>query len=71
MSKLFGKREEAKSVGNEALAYGFKILLNLLYGRFGTFPFSQIGFGKNINDLRPHPHPLLIEKLRDKTNGIF
>lgn len=42
VSSLFGSRQEAKRTGNEAMAYGYKILMNSLYGRFGINPQSTI-----------------------------
>lgn len=42
VSSLFGRRQEAKKTGNEAMAYGYKILMNSLYGRFGINPKSTI-----------------------------
>lgn len=42
VSSLFGKRQEAKKTGNDAMAYGYKILMNSLYGRFGINPLSTI-----------------------------
>lgn len=42
MLNLFGKRQEAKSAGNEASVYEFKILLNLQYNIFCINPLSII-----------------------------
>lgn len=42
VSSIFGRRQEAKKTGNEAMAYGYKILMNSLYGRFGINPESTI-----------------------------
>lgn len=42
VSSLYGKRQEAKKTGNEAMAYVYKILMNSLYGRFGINPLSTI-----------------------------
>lgn len=38
VSDIFGRRQEAKSEGNEAMSYIYKILMNSLYGRFGINP---------------------------------
>ncbi|GAA0146526.1 hypothetical protein LIER_06458 [Lithospermum erythrorhizon] len=35
-----------------------------------TFPFNQIGFGKNMSSLRPYPRPLLTKKSRGKTEVL-
>lgn len=42
VSSLFGKRQEAKKTGDDAMAYGYKILMNSLYGRFGINPQSTV-----------------------------
>lgn len=42
VSSLFGRRQEAKKTGNEAMAYVYKILMNSLYGRFGINQKSTI-----------------------------
>ncbi|GLJ16456.1 hypothetical protein SUGI_0280020 [Cryptomeria japonica] len=42
VTSLFGRRKEAKLSGDEAMAYGYKILMNSLYGRFGINPKSTI-----------------------------
>lgn len=42
VSSVFGKRQEAKKTGNSAMEYGYKILMNSLYGRFGINPQSTI-----------------------------
>lgn len=42
VTSLFGKRQEAKKTGNEAMAFGYKLLMNSLYGRFGINPKSTI-----------------------------
>jgi hypothetical protein len=42
VTKIFEKRQEAKRMGNQALAYIYKILMNSLYGRFGINPESTI-----------------------------
>ena len=42
VSSLFGKRQEAKKAGNDAMVYGYKILMNSLYGRFGINPQSTV-----------------------------
>lgn len=41
VSSVFSRRQEAKKTGNEAMAYGYKILMNSLYGRFGINPESS------------------------------
>ena len=38
VSDIFGRRQEAKSEGNYAMSYIYKILMNSLYGRFGINP---------------------------------
>nr|XP_048322176.1 DNA polymerase-like [Ziziphus jujuba var. spinosa] len=35
VSSLYEKRKKAKKTGKDAMAYGYKILMNSLYGRFG------------------------------------
>lgn len=42
VTSVFSQRQEAKKTGNEAMAYGYKILMNSLYGRFGINPESSI-----------------------------
>lgn len=42
VTSLFGKRQEAKKTGNEAMAFGYKLLMNSLYGRFGINPKTTI-----------------------------
>lgn len=42
VSSLFEKRQEAKKSGNEAIKYGYKILMNSLYGRNSINPLSTI-----------------------------
>lgn len=38
VSDIFGRRQDAKSEGNNAMSYIYKILMNSLYGRFGISP---------------------------------
>jgi hypothetical protein len=42
VSSVFSRRQEAKKTGNSAMEYGYKILMNSLYGRFGINPKSTI-----------------------------
>ncbi|XP_059067854.1 DNA polymerase-like [Cryptomeria japonica] len=42
VTSLFGRRQEAKLSGDEAMAYGYKILMNSVYGRFSINPKSTI-----------------------------
>lgn len=39
---LYDSRQEARSSGDEAMAYVFKIIMNSLYGRFGMNPESTV-----------------------------
>jgi hypothetical protein len=42
VTSLFGRRQEAKKTGDEAMAYGYKIVMNSLYGRLGINPQTTI-----------------------------
>jgi hypothetical protein len=42
VSSLFSLRQEARRAGHESTAYGYKILMNSLYGRFGINPKSTV-----------------------------
>lgn len=69
VSSLFGRRLEAKKAGNDAMVYGYKILMNSLYGRFGINPEStitEVCDRKRYDDLTQNKdHLILGDKLSE------
>ena len=68
VSSLFSLRQEARRAGHESTAYGYKILMNSLYGRFGINPKStvtEVCDLERYNYLTQNKHLTLGDKLSD------
>ncbi|KAF6147471.1 hypothetical protein GIB67_021297 [Kingdonia uniflora] len=68
ISKVYESRLKSKKSGDDAMSYGYKILINSLYGRFGINPEStitEICKRKRYDELTQREQIIMGDKLSD------